>query len=225
VVQALRESTQVSAIAIPSHPLTRPQWEEAFVDFIPAVAEAIHGEEDTAAAPIPMEEALPLENYLLAHPISKMTYEGEELVITSLPDSPPVPLETAQNWAEWLGMDFSGTVEYTSQFYIPKEWQGGPVRLEIASLEHAAAVLIDNHVAGHLIQPPWRLMLDPLEFGAHTLTIRVTNSPANVAAVTFGPEAKQDPDQAAWFAKALEAMGGGLRGPVYLRRMTYPDQE
>ena len=206
-------------------PLARSVWEVAFARFLPAIEAVRHAQDAPAVNLAPQEEALALEGYLLAHPVSKMTFEDGELVINPLPDSSPVPLAQAEVWAGWLGMGFSGTVEYTCQFYVPKEWTGDPVRLEVGNIEHAASVRIDDKPLGDLILPPWQLVLEPLEFGAHTITIEVTSSPANVAAVTFGPEAKKDPEQVAWYKKALDACGGGLKGPVLLRRMEIPAVE
>lgn len=211
----------------PDFPLAQPRWEKAFEVFIPAVREAI-GEpasDGSSDSLVPAEEALPLDDYLLAHPVSRMSFEGDDLRVDSLPDSPPVSLEEAEDWAEWLGMDFSGTVEYSCQFYIPKAWAGDAVRLEVGDIAHAAIVLIDGQEMGHLILPPWRLLLDPIDFGAHTITIRVTNSPANAAAETFGPEAKNDPNRVPWLKTAREAAGGGLRGPVVLRQMSVAARE
>jgi len=142
-------------------------------------------------------------------------------------DEPAVSFERGRIWRDWLGEDVSGEVDYQTVFNIPAAWEGGPLQLETGEIEYAATVFLDGAVVGQMAWPPWRLSLPPCSAGRHELVIRVANTLAN--------ELTSDRVAREWAAKsgcgwpgayhqrALEferkTKGGGLRGPLLLRRL------
>ncbi|MFP4500950.1 MAG: hypothetical protein ACLFTT_08120 [Candidatus Hydrogenedentota bacterium] len=173
--------------------------------------------------PQPLEEVLILDEYLMGRPLRRHTLHASRVAVSALEEE-AVPLARSGDWADWLDADFSGEVEYTCKFYIPKVWANGPLRLEAASIAQAATVLIDDEPVGGMYASPWRLAIGPLEPGAHTLTIRVANTLANAAVPVLAPDAKGDPDQEQHLKAAMAARGGGLTGPVQIRRLATGEQ-
>jgi hypothetical protein len=176
-------------------------------------------EADAPVAPEPMDEALPLDGFLLVRPVRRLEPAGEGVHPVELNEA-PVPFGDPGNPGDWPAGSFAGEVEYTTRFWVPMSWTDAPLRLEVERVEYAAAVYIDGEPAGVLLEPPWRHAIAPLEPGAHTMTVRVANTPAAAAVPLLARDAKGDPEQESALIAAMHGASGGLYGPVLIRRMT-----
>jgi hypothetical protein len=183
----------------------------------------------TIDAPPVMEavgEPIALDGQIIATPRRRFIV-GEHDFETVAPSQEAVPFAKATRWADWLGADYSGEVDYNVAFDLPEAWANAPLQLECGGIEYAATVLIDGKAVGHMLWPPWRITLPPTAAGKHEIIIRVANTLAN--------ELSSDRVKALWSEKkgpgwpspyherALvferESRGGGMQGPVLLRRM------
>ncbi|MCX5758593.1 MAG: hypothetical protein NTU83_08825, partial [Candidatus Hydrogenedentes bacterium] len=137
---------------------------------------------------------------------------------------PPVPFAQAASWRTWLTEDYSGQVDYTASFDLPKDWENQLLQLETGPIEYAAQVLFDGKPVGSLLWAPWSVELPPSAAGHHEVTIRVANTLANELTserITQAWAAKSGPGWPSPYHKRAiefekESRGGGLKGPVRL---------
>lgn len=183
-------------------------------------------------APIPSvpsvvsaDDNIPLDSTLRAK-VHRQFKVGDHNFETVVSEAAEVPFATASSWRAWLGEDFSGEVDYQATFTVPEAWAASPVLLQTGPIEYAATVLLDGKSVGQILWSPWRTELPALAPGAHELTIRVANTLANeltsdrVAALWA---AKRGPGwPSPYHVRALaferESRGGGITGPVMLKR-------
>jgi hypothetical protein len=152
---------------------------------------------------------------------------GEHDFETAEPTVAPPSAADAMHWKQWLGEDFSGEVDYTTNVEIPDSWGTCPVRLETGPIEYAASVYLDGNLAGYILWPPWRLDLPPCAPGKHELMVRVANTLANELTsdrVAQQWAAKTGPGwPSPYHERALvferESRGGGIEGPLRLTRI------
>jgi len=92
-------------------------------------------------------------------------------------------------------------------------------------------VILDGKTVGSILWPPWRLALPPCPAGKHQLIIRAANTLANELTserVVNEWAAKKGPGwPSPYHARTIvfekESRGGGLQGPIQLRRMKKND--
>jgi hypothetical protein len=143
------------------------------------------------------------------------------------PDIPPAPFAQSASWRTWVGEDYSGEIDYTADVELPETWTADPMVLETGPIEYAATVFLDGVPIGQILWPPWRIELPPCKPGRHTLTIRVANTLANELTsdrVTQLWSAKTGPGWPSPYHKRAieferESRGGGLQGPIGLKRL------
>jgi hypothetical protein len=176
---------------------------------------------------LPSAEPLELDRVLVAAPRFRVVAVEHDFEIRK-PEEATVPFAGSRPWRAWLGEDFSGEVEYRAEFELPESWEGAPLRLETGPVEYAATVFLDGRLVGRLLWPPWELPLpDGCSAGRHELVIRVANTLANeltskrVVADWAGRTGPGWPSvyHERAFAFERESRGGGLDGPVLLRKM------
>ncbi len=207
----------------PDIPVELAPWESAVFLLTESAVEA-------APPLIASGDTLGLDAALRAVPVRRFTAGAHDFEIETLPPRPPAPFPTARVWREWLGEDFSGEVEYRAEFDLPAAWAGSALQLETGKIEYAATVFLDGAPAGSIAWPPWRLLLPPAAPGRHELVIRVANTLANEltsARVRREWERKSGPGwPSPYHVRTLafeqESRGGGVPGPVRLRRMQPP---
>jgi hypothetical protein len=171
----------------------------------------------------PAGKALRLDDLLWAA-VRRCFVVGEHDFEVQTPQSAAVPFAAASAWADWLGPDFSGEVDYRVRLEVPEAWAGRALRLTTGPVEYAASVLLDGAVVGQLLWPPWTLDLPGCAPGVHDLVIRVANTLANELTSERVARAWSARRGAGWpspyHARALEferqSRGGGLRGPLSL---------
>ena len=152
---------------------------------------------------------------------------GEHDFEIAAPGKEAVPFEKATHWADWLGADYSGEVDYQVAFDLPKAWADTPLQLECGNIEYAATVLLDGNTIGQMLWPPWRITLPPAPAGRHEIIIRVANTLANELTsdrvASLWSEKKGPGWPSPYHERALvferESRGGGMKGPILLRRM------
>ncbi|MCK5801980.1 MAG: hypothetical protein KAI66_04070, partial [Lentisphaeria bacterium] len=180
-----------------------------------------------AASPCPMtEDTLELDATMLAVPHRRFIAGEHDFEILDLAE-PATSFDRGAIWCDWLGEDFSGEVEYKVDFDVPDAWAESPLQLETGEIEHAATVFLDGASIGQMAWAPWRLLLPPCSAGHHELVIRVANTLANELTsdrVVKEWATKSGPGwPGVYHKRALEqeeeTKGGGLRGPILLRRM------
>jgi len=172
------------------------------------------------------DETLHLAKSLTAEPRRRFTV-GEHDFEVAKPEAAPAPFAKASKWEEWLTADFSGEVDYKVAVEIPQDWNDTPLRLETGPIEYAATVLLDGKEVGYLLWPPWTLDLPSCTPGHHELVIRVANTLANELTSERVVQLWSDKKGPGWpspyHKRAIEfekeSRGGGLQGPVQLRRM------
>ena len=182
----------------------------------------------TRAEPLlaPTEDRIPLEDTITAHARRRFV-AGEHDFETETPEAQPRPFAQAAKWRDWLTEDFSGEVDYRAEFDLPASWADAPLELETGPIDYAASVLLDGAAVGGLLWAPWRIELTPCKAGRHELVIRVANTLANeltserVATRWAGKSGPGWPSP--YHKRALEfereSRGGGMQGPICLRRM------
>jgi hypothetical protein len=170
------------------------------------------------------DEVLQLDREITVKPSTQFLV-GEHNYEKHTPETPPVSLERAIQWKDWLGEDFSGEVDYSATFTLPETWENRPLRLKTGQVEYAATVFLDGKPAGQLLWPPWEIDLPLCTPGTHTLTIRVANTLANELTSQRVTDRWSQKKGTGWpslyHARALvfekESRGGGLQGPVQLK--------
>ena len=180
----------------------------------------------TLPALSPTDATLNLTDTMTAEPRRQFSV-GEHDFEVSKPETPPAPFATAGKWADWLTADFSGEVDYKVAFEVPQDWNGAPLRLEPGPIEYAATVLLDGKEVGYLLWAPWALDLPDCAPGRHELTIRVANTLANELTservVKLWADKKGPGWPSPYHKRAIEfekeSRGGGIQGPIQLRRM------
>jgi hypothetical protein len=181
---------------------------------------------DASTTMEPVGEPIILDGQITATPRRHFIVgEHDFEIVTPVQES--VPFEKATRWADWLGADYSGEVDYNVSFDLPEAWANAPLQLECGGIEYAATVLIDGKAVGQMLWPPWRITLPPTAAGKHEIIIRVANTLANELSsdrVTALWSEKKGPGwPSPYHERALvferESRGGGMQGPVLLRRM------
>jgi hypothetical protein len=98
------------------------------------------------------------------------------------PERPPdAELDALRSWTD-LGeayRRFAGTVRYATSFELEKSDAGGPWWLDAGTVHESARFWLDGRELGTAIDPPYRVPLDSLAAGEHTLRVEVTNLAAN----------------------------------------------
>lgn len=154
-------------------------------------------------------------------------YAGEHDFETNVPDTPPVAFLEGTAWKTWLGEDYSGEVEYRTTIELPESWAGKPLELETGPIEYAATLFVDDAAVGAMLWHPWQIILPPLTPGKHEIVLRVANTLANELTservIKLWSE-KQGPGWPSPYHKRTleferESRGGGLHGPITLRKM------
>lgn len=81
------------------------------------------------------------------------------------------------DWAHVDGWElFSGTVTYRTKLEVP---EADEVWLDLGKVGDIAEVLVDGATVGTRMWAPYRIKLDGVDAGTHTVEVRVTNSMAN----------------------------------------------
>lgn len=176
--------------------------------------------------PQPSETVLALDTSLTAMPYRRFSVGEHDFENTPL-SSPVRPFSEAAHWRDWLGEDFSGEVEYAADIELPSGWANTPMQLETGSIEYAATAFWDGKEIGNMLWAPWQIALPPSAAGTHRLCIRAANTLANEltsARVAELWRTKQGPGwPSPYHERALkfeaESRGGGIQGPILLRRM------
>lgn len=184
-------------------------------------------------------DTLVLDDTLVGVPRKRFVVANHDFEVIT-PDAASKPFAQSGVWRTWLGDDFSGEVHYVTDFDLPEAWAGAPLQLETGVIEYGATVLLDGAEIGHMLWPTlaeaspdstgtprWRINLPSCKKGHHTLIIRVANTLANeltserVVKLWSGKSGPGWPSP--YHARALEferdSRGGGLQGPVVLKRM------
>jgi len=175
------------------------------------------------------EEELVLYDRIQAKPYRRYIV-GEHDFEVIPQDQPAVPFAQAMSWRNWLTADFSGQVDYSASFELPKGWAGEILQLETGLVEYAAQVLWDGKPVGNLLWPPWHVELPPAAAGRHEITIRVANTLSNELTSQRVAEAWKSKNGPGWpspyHKRAIEfereSRGGGLQGPIRVRTWTRP---
>lgn len=95
-------------------------------------------------------------------------------------DGRQIPMETPTAWETLPGLaHYAGTGTYRTEFCVPEDGIGIPMRLEIGGLSAAARVSVDGSTVGDLWTHPLCLMLPPLSAGIHTLCIEAASTLIN----------------------------------------------
>lgn len=190
----------------------------------------------TEAALRPTADVLDLTESIVALPLRRFIVGARDFEIAvPSPGSEwfnseplgPVPFAKAASWNTWLTADYSGEVEYEAVFEIPAEWKGCEFRLETGPVEYAATVFLDDEKVGYLLWSPWMVDLPPRAPGPHRLVIRVANTLANELTSERVQRLWAEKHGPGWpspyHERALEfereSRGGGMLGPVRVRRL------
>lgn len=130
-----------------------------------------------------------------------------------------------------LGPDFSGHVSYRRIVALPETFLGRRLVLDLGVVEYAARIWIDDREVGSVLWNPARIELPADAVKARfTLRVDVSNTLANELTSPRVVEAWSRRKGAGWpspyHARALtfekDSRGGGLLGPVRLRRGAAP---
>ena len=180
------------------------------------------------AAPVmePTGETIALDTQITAVP-RRHFIVGEHDFETVTPTQESVPFAKAMHWADWLGADYSGEVDYRATVDLPEAWADVPLQLECGKIEYAATVLLDGKPVGQMLWPPWCITLPSSAAGKHEIIIRVANTLANELTServkALWSEKKGPGWPSPYHERALvferESRGGGMMGPVLLHRM------
>jgi len=184
--------------------------------------------DDTEAKPRPTLRAVPGRELVLdsgweARTRRRFDVGPHDYEIRETPSAEWQPMGLGR-WRERFGADFSGDVVYRTTVQVPKDWQGGIVRLELGEVEYAARVRVNGTEIATLVCPPWSVEMQDAS-GRFELEITVTNTLANVIASDRvrrdwagrrGPGWEVPYDRIAIpFEQSM--CGGGLIGPVVIR--------
>jgi len=169
-------------------------------------------------------ETAPLDAALAATPYRRFVVGEHDYEVRPVTGGTAIPFARAGRWADWLGADFSGEVDYGTAFSVPEAWAGRCLELRTGPVQVAATVWVDGLQVGEMAWPPWRVEIRPLAPGPHTLLIRVANTLANELTserVVVAWAQKRGPGwPSPYHRRAIEferdSCGGGLQGPVTL---------
>ena len=118
-------------------------------------------------------------------------------------------------------------MDYRISIDLPDIWANIPLQLETGPIEYAATVLLDGKPIGQMLWAPWCITLPPCTAGKHELILRVANTLANELTServkALWSEKKGPGWPSPYHERALvferESRGGGVVGPVVLRRL------
>jgi hypothetical protein len=174
----------------------------------------------------PTADTLQLDTSMTATP-TRHYIVGEHDFEVVPPENKTVPFAQATVWRDWLGEDYSAQVEYRVTFDLPETWANAPLQLDTGPVQYAATVLLDGKIQGQMLWAPWRIALPSVPAGKHELVLRVANTLANELtservkaswAEKKGP-GWPSPYHARTIVFEQDSRGGGIQGPVVLRRM------
>ncbi len=177
--------------------------------------------------PQPTDDTLRLDTDMTATPIRHHIVGEHDFEVVPPDNNKAVPFAQATAWRDWLGGDFSGEVEYRVTFDLPKSWADTPLQLETGPIQYAATVLLDGKTMGQMLWAPWRITLPPIPAGKHEIILRAANTLANELtservkkswAEKKGP-GWPSPYHARTIVFEQDSRGGGIEGPLVLRRM------
>ena len=125
------------------------------------------------------------------------------------------------DWADIIGIDYSGSAVYEKSFTLPAEMQGKEGEIDLGDVRYAAEVCLNGHNLGTAVTTPYRLTIP-----ANVLTennrieITVTNTSANRYVHTDYFDKWSIKELSPYFEAELEfakdLVSGGLHGPVIL---------
>lgn len=123
------------------------------------------------------------------------------------------------NWAELVGDAYSGSCVYETEFKLPSEMVGRQGEIDLGEVHFTASVALNNKLLGTVIMPPYRLKIpEGLLSESNTLTIAVTNTPANWYTHTDYFDKWETKELSPYFEVekeyAKDITLGGLYGPV-----------
>lgn len=175
------------------------------------------------------EDVIDVTDRLQARPRRQFVVGEHDYEVVE-PKKDAVPFAAGARWRSWLGEDFSGEVEYRGELEIPASWGESAITVETGPIEYAVTVLLDGKVVDRLLWPPWRAQLPACAPGRHEIVIRVANTLANELTserVAHEWDAKSGPGWPSPYHKRAiefekESRGGGIAGPVILRRNSRP---
>ncbi|MFV2067282.1 MAG: glycosyl hydrolase [Pirellulales bacterium] len=131
-----------------------------------------------------------------------------------------------KSWSEYGEPGFSGTVQYTKEFVVPRRLSDAKreLWLDLGDVKYSARVLLNGKDLGPLAWRPFRWAVDDaIRPGRNVLDIEITNTAANELA--GNPDRLADLQQKGWLRSSYikrylpfdrEMVPSGLFGPVRL---------
>jgi len=129
------------------------------------------------------------------------------------------------SWAEYFGEEFSGKAVYTASFEADDKFLDGEIyELDLGMVEYTADVIINGKFAGIASLTPHKLRFDGSFLQQHnTIEITVANTACNrtTTADVYSHLHQRDigPYHQIEVMFERESLGGGLIGPVVLKRL------
>ncbi|MGI6690981.1 MAG: glycosyl hydrolase [Christensenellales bacterium] len=135
------------------------------------------------------------------------------------------PIRLGVGWAEHYGWEFSGEAIYRCTVDLLEDPKPGDrYELDLGTVEYTADVTINGYPVGIAALSPYKILLTNDQLARHSvIEIKVANTAANQCVSadfrSFWPERAIGPYHEKQLVFEREVLGGGLIGPVFLRKM------